>query len=860
MSDGGLATDLLSKRELEVATAYAAGASNKEIARDLGLSPTTVRSHLRTVYSKLGVTSKIELAQTLDDQAGPREDRDRSEMAADLALELDDAIRRERSLASVLRIISNHDGSLETTIDDVLKHALEICEAEFGILFEYHGDFRISELRSRGISPAFRNWLSEIGAFKIEPTTGVGRAAAELKPVSIDDVRAGGVYESGSALRTATVDHGNARSLAAIPMTSGNRLIGVFSIYRTRVHPFNERTLDLIQLFADQAVIAIDNARQFQEVQSRLDREAGTREVLEAIRNFRDDEAPVLEVILRQAAGLCDADAAALTLGRAGERRQSLAAAQDMHPKTRALYKDGKVSMNPETSLVARAIVTGKTLHVPDYAETDEYRAGEEVFRSLVDDTGMRTSVNVPLLSDGHGIGALVLYRRTVRPYEPDQIALVEMFAGQAVIAIENVRQFRELQTRLDREAATREILSVISRSRDDEKPVFDLILEHACRLCETPIGAVVLGHEGGPPQKMVANRGASEASQELYRTGRYTMDPEHSIAARAIIECRTIQVEDMVETDGYRQGDPRFRTVVDEAGIRTNLFVPLVSQGKGIGSFLLFRREVRPFTPDQIALVETFAAQAVIAIENVRQFKALESLNAELGERVEEQVGEIERMGKLKRFLPAAVADTVVTSGSEKLLKSHRALLGVLFCDIRGFTAFCETAEPEETIEVLQTYHEEMGKLINEHDAGVDHRMGDGIMVLFNDPLPCEDPAGEAVRLALAMRTRMDEMCQTWKRLGHRLGFGVGISLGYATVGMVGYEGRYDYTASGTAVNIAARLCDHAEDGEILLSPRAWTAVEDRITATSRGEVAFKGINREIEVMCIEGGAVFSD
>ncbi|MEL7469868.1 MAG: adenylate/guanylate cyclase domain-containing protein [Pseudomonadota bacterium] len=183
-----------------------------------------------------------------------------------------------------------------------------------------------------------------------------------------------------------------------------------------------------------------------------------------------------------------------------------------------------------------------------------------------------------------------------------------------------------------------------------------------------------------------------------------------------------------------------------------------------------------------------------------------------------------------------------------------------MLFCDIRGFTAFCETAEPEETIEVLQTYHEEMGKLINEHDAGVDHRMGDGIMVLFNDPLPCENPAGEAVRLALAMRTRMEEMSKTWRRLGHQLGFGVGISLGYATVGMVGYEGRYDYTASGTAVNIAARLCDHAEDGEILLSPRAWTAVEDRIGAVSRGEVAFKGINREIEVMCIEGGAVFSD
>ncbi|MEO1513328.1 MAG: adenylate/guanylate cyclase domain-containing protein, partial [Planctomycetota bacterium] len=206
------------------------------------------------------------------------------------------------------------------------------------------------------------------------------------------------------------------------------------------------------------------------------------------------------------------------------------------------------------------------------------------------------------------------------------------------------------------------------------------------------------------------------------------------------------------------------------------------------------------------IELLRIFASQAVIAIENVRQFKALEALNVELGDRVAAQVGEIERMGRLKRFLSPAVAETVVTKG-EEMLSSHRALIATLFCDIRGFTAFCETAEPEETIEVLQTYHEEMGELISAHGGGIDKRMGDGIMVILNDPLPCEDPAGDAVRLAIAMRARMRELCKGWKRLGHRLGFGVGISLGYATVGMVGSEGRYDYTASGTAVNLAARL-----------------------------------------------------
>jgi class 3 adenylate cyclase len=288
---------------------------------------------------------------------------------------------------------------------------------------------------------------------------------------------------------------------------------------------------------------------------------------------------------------------------------------------------------------------------------------------------------------------------------------------------------------------------------------------------------------------------------------------------------------------------------------------VPLVSYGQGIGAIILYRREVAPFADDDVALAESFAAQAVIAIENVKQFKALaarteevQALNAGLETRVAEQVGELERLGRLKRFLSPQVADAVVTAGDDKLLASHRALIATLFCDIRGFTAFCETAEPEETIEVLQTYHEQMGKLIAAHGAGVDHRMGDGIMVLFNDPLPCDDPAGDALRLALAMRARMAELCTGWKRLGHRLGFGVGISLGYATVGMVGSEGRYEYTASGTAVNLAARLCDQAADGEILLSARAGIAVQDDFEVESGGELTLKGIHTPTEVFRVLG------
>lgn len=335
------------------------------------------------------------------------------------------------------------------------------------------------------------------------------------------------------------------------------------------------------------------------------------------------------------------------------------------------------------------------------------------------------------------------------------------------------------------------------------------------------------------------------------------------STYAQVVATGEPVQIVDIKDTDRYREGGTGRRLAVDQLGVNTMLHVPLVSTGRTVGVISVFRREVRAYAPDEIEMLRTFAAQAVIAIDNVRQFKALEAsnaevqaqaedlqaLNASLEDRVRDQVGEIERMGRLKRFLPPAVADTVVSSGSEKMLSSHRALLGVLFCDIRGFTAFCETAEPEETIEVLQTYHQEMGKLINAHGAGVDHRMGDGIMVLFNDPLPCDDPAADAVRLAIAMRARMADLCKSWKRMGYRLGFGVGVSLGYATVGMVGFEGRFDYTASGTAINLASRLCDEAEDSEILLSPRAAIAVEDEFQVESRGELSLKGLREPIEV-----------
>lgn len=403
-----------------------------------------------------------------------------------------------------------------------------------------------------------------------------------------------------------------------------------------------------------------------------------------------------------------------------------------------------------------------------------------------------------------------------------------------------------ELRLGRRREQATRRILEVIQKSRDDEGPVFEAILNQAAELCAASQASLQLANAARTHFEIASYWGFEETAFNV--GGSAPLDSGRPIP-EVIRTGLSINIADLSNTDFYREKDPVIKHVVEIEGVRSWLIVPLMDGSQAIGAIALSRKEVKPFVETEVHLVESFAAQAVIAVENSRQFRALETLNTELENRVREQVGEIERMGRLKRFLPTAVADTVISSGSEKMLSSHRAFLGVLFCDIRGFTAFCETAEPEETIEVLQTYHEEMGKLINAHGAGVDLRMGDGIMVLFNDPIPRDDPARDAVQLAIAMRERMAELGNDWKRMGFRLGFGVGVSLGYATVGLVGYEGRSDYTASGTAINVAARLCEIAKDGEILLSTRAAIAVEGDFPSTSNGNVALKGIREPVEV-----------
>ena len=243
----------------------------------------------------------------------------------------------------------------------------------------------------------------------------------------------------------------------------------------------------------------------------------------------------------------------------------------------------------------------------------------------------------------------------------------------------------------------------------------------------------------------------------------------------------------------------------------------------------------------DQVALVAR--------VKSVLRLKALHDqvhdLNRGLEQRVTEQLGEIERMGRLRRFLPPQVADLIVASGNERQLESHRREITALFCDLRGFTGFSESSDPEDVMALLSQYHAAIGGIIHKHSGTLERYAGDGVMVIFNDPVPVENPALKAVQMALEMRAALSILIDKWRRLGHDLGFGIGISHGYATLGTIGFEGRFDYAAIGTVSNVASRLCDEAQSGQILISPRVLLAVESAVSVEPAGEFELKGIRR---------------
>ena len=382
----------------------------------------------------------------------------------------------------------------------------------------------------------------------------------------------------------------------------------------------------------------------------------------------------------------------------------------------------------------------------------------------------------------------------------------------------------RELERAGEREAAIRDVMQAIARTTFDLDAVLQTVIDRAVELCHADNGNIA--RHDGDVYRVVAFTNYGGEYERIVRERVYV--PEGgSLIGRTLLQRRVVQIPDVLEDPEYVPTD-----LQKVGGFRSILGVPMLREGEPIGCIAVGRTEVRPFDEAEIRLVETFADSVVVAIENVRLFRTVERQRTELA-----------------RYAPQ-VADLLSSDEGERLIAGHRREISALFCDLRGFTAFAEIADPEEVLGVLREYHTAVGELVVRHEGTVEHFAGDGLMAFFNDPAEIEDHELAAARTAVAIRERVASLASEWAKRGYELGLGIGIASGYATLGRIGFEGRYDYGAVGNAVILAARLSDAAEPGEILLSRRTYAAIDGRVDVEPVPELQLKGFSRPVAAM----------